>query len=349
MKTKFIKIKALLIVFATFLILIIMQACGGDKQESKSMEQIRNEEGIPVQVEEIKIQPFNKYLSFFAKLTGIKEATKGALIGGNIERVNANIGDYVKTRQVIIEFDTDNPALQYNQANTTYENAEKNYTRVKALYDAGETSQANYEGVETQYRVAKRNYESLHKMLFIESPFDGYIVDVKVNPGDGVKNEAPLFTVAQLNKMRSKIWVSEKEITQFKKGMKAITEFGGQTFVGKIVEIAMAMDPARQAFYVEVEFDNPRGVLKSGITNEIKILTYENPNALIIPRNLVINDETGSYVFVVSDGKAAKKYISNGNESGMYYEIKKGLQAGEMLIVKGGSQLEDSTKIKVIQ
>jgi HlyD family secretion protein len=90
-------------------------------------------------------------------------------------------------------------------------------------------------------------------------------------------------------------------------------------------------------------------VLRSGITNEIKILTYENPNAIIIPRNLVINDDKGSYVFTASEGKAVKKYISNGNESGLYYEINKGLQPGEMLVVKGGSQLEDGIKINVIQ
>lgn len=349
MKNILIKAKSFIQSFTLAIPLLIITSCSKDNIESKSMEQIRNEEGVPVTVEKIRIQPFNKYLSFFSKLTGIKETTKGAMIGGNIVKVNANIGQYVKEGQVIVEFDTDNPALQFNQAKTTFENTQKNYERVKALYEIGETSQANFDGVETQYRVAKRNYESLHKMLFIESPIDGYIVDLKVNPGDGVKSEAPLFTVAQLNKMRSKIWVSEKEIVQFKKGMEAVTEFDGQKFVGKIVEIALAMDPARQAFYVEVEFDNSKNIMKSGVTKEIKILTYENPNSIIIPRNLVIKDENGSYVFVAENNKAVKKYITNGNESGIYYEIRKGLKEGDLLIVKGASQLEEGTNLKLIQ
>lgn len=331
------------------LTLLFTAGCGGDDKKDKSPEQIRSEEGIPVRVEEIKYQPYEKYLSFFAKLTGIKEATKGAMVGGNITKVNSKIGDYVKEGQVIVEFDSDNPALQYNQAKTTFENSEKNYLRIKALYEDGETSLAAYEGAQTQFEVAQRNYLSLRKMLFIESPFDGYIVNLKVNPGDGVKGEAPLFTVSQIFKMRSKIWVSEKEIVQFKKGMTAITEFGGQKFVGKVIEIAMAIDPAKQAFYVEVEFDNPRSTLKSGLTNEIKILTYENPKAITIPRSLVMNDENGSYVFVNDNGKASKRYISNGSESGLMYEISSGLNTGELLIVKGASQLEDGSKINVIQ
>lgn len=343
--------KSLVKIFGITLIIstLVLTSCSDDKPETKSMDEIRNEDGIPVQVEEVKYQPFDKYLTFFSKLTGIKEATKASIVGGKIERINASVGDYVREKQVIVEFDIYNPGVQYEQAKSAYENLKKNYERIKALLDAGETSQANYDAVETQYLVAKRNYESVRQMLFIEAPFDGILVDMKVNVGDNVKGDVPLFTVSQTNKMRSKIWVSEKEISQFKKGMKAITEYNGQQFVGRVVEISLAMDPAKQAFFVEVEFDNPKGIIKSGVTNEIKILTYEKPNAIIIQRNLVNKDENGYYVFVVENDKAVKRYITNGNESGLFYEVSSGLQVGDKLVVKGASQLEDGSRVKVIQ
>ncbi|MCX8105760.1 MAG: efflux RND transporter periplasmic adaptor subunit [Ignavibacterium album] len=342
-------IKFISLMFFIFIISLAIISCGEDKPETKSMDELRNEEGIPVKVEEVKYQPFTKYLTFFSKLTGIKEATKASIVGGKIERINATVGDYVREKQVIVEFDIYNPGVQYEQAKSAYENLKKNYDRVKALLAAGETSQANYDAIETQYLVAKRNYESVRQMLFIEAPFDGILVDMKVNPGDNVRADVPLFTVSQTNKMRSKIWVSEKEISQFKKGMKAVTEYDGQQFIGKVVEISLAMDPARQAFFVEVEFDNPKGIIKSGVTNEIRILTYEKPNAIIIQRSLVNKDENGNYVFVVQNNKAIKKYITNGNESGLYYEVSGGLQVGDLLVVKGASQLEDGSKVNVIQ
>jgi RND family efflux transporter MFP subunit len=324
---------------------IFFTHCGGDKQA----EQTITEDAVPVKVEQIKYQPFEKYLTFFSKLSGIKEATKGAMIGGKIEKLNFPVGAYVREKDVVVEFDTYNPAVQYEQAKAAYDNLKKNYERMKALLQAGETSQANFDAVEAQYLVAKRNYESVRQMLFIEAPFDGTIVDVKVHAGDNVKSEAPLFTISQTSKMRSKVWVSEKEIAQFKKGMKVITEFNGEKFVGRVVEISMAIDPAKQAFFVEVEFDNPRGVLKSGLTAEIKILTYENPKAIIIPRNLVNKDEKGLYVFVVKDNKAEKRYITNGRESGLYYEVSSGLNEGDMLVVKGSAQLDNGSIVKVIQ
>ena len=334
----------------TVLIGSFLLGCGNkNNEEAKSMEQIQTEEGIPVKIETVAYKPFQKYLSFYTKLTGIKEATKGAITGGKIEKINARVGDYVKEKQVIVEFDTSNPALQYEQAQTSYENAKKNYERIKSLLDAGETSQANYDGAETQYLVSKRNYESVKQILFVESPLDGRIVDLKVNAGDNVKNDAYLFTVAQTNIMRAKIWVSEKEIGMINKGMKTTAIYNGKEYEGKITDVSLGIDPARQSFYVESEFTNPNNDLMNGITVEIKVLVYENPNAIIIPRNLMMSDEKGHYLFTEDNGRAVKIYAENGRESGIYYELSKGLKPGDRLIIKGADQLENGTNVKVIQ
>lgn len=333
-------------VFAGF---FVFGCASKSNDEAKSMEQIQGEQGIPVKIETVSYKPFQKYLSFYSKITGIKEATKGAMTGGKIEKINASVGDYVKEKQVIVEFDTDNPALQYEQAKTSYENAKKNYDRIKILLDAGETSQANYDGAETQYLVSKRNYESLRQMLFVEAPFDGRVVDIKVNAGDNVNKDAHLFTVAQTNVMRAKIWVSEKEIGSIKKGMKTIAIYNDKEYPGKITDVSLGVDPYRQSFYVESEFNNPRNELMNGVTSEIKVLVYENLKAIIIPRNLLMTDEKGYYLFTENNGKAVKIYAENGHESGIYYELSKGLKPGDRLIVQGADQLEDGTTVKVIQ
>jgi RND family efflux transporter MFP subunit len=336
----------ILILGSIILTAIFFSYCGA---ENKEEDYQGGENEVPVKIEEIKYQPFEKYLTFYSKLYGKKETTKGAMVGGKIEKINYPVGAYVKEKDVVVEFDIYNPSVQYEQAKTSYENLKKNYERMKVLLDAGETSQSNFDAVETQYLVAKRNYEAVKQLLFIEAPFDGVIVDIKVHPGDNVKSEVALFTISQINKMRSKIWVSENELNQFKKGMKVITEFNGEKFIGRVVEISMAIDPMKQAFFVEVEFNNPRGILKSGVTTEIKILVYENPQAIIIPRNLVNKDENGAFVFVVKNNQAEKKHINNIRESGLYYEVSSGLNQGDMLVVKGATQLDNGTYVKIIQ
>jgi membrane fusion protein, multidrug efflux system len=337
--------KTLIVLFTA---LVLFNGCGNQVQESKSMEQIQTEDGVPVRVEEIKYQIFNKNLSFFAQLEGIKEATKGAMIGGRIDRIRAKVGDNVVKDQVIIEFAEDNPGLQYEQARTALENAEKTYNRMKTLLQAGEISQATFDGAETNYLVSKRNFESLKQMLYIQAPFTGTLVEIKVNEGDNVKSEASLFKVAQVNRMRAKVWANEDEISMISKGMKAYTEIGGKRFNGNVSDISMAIDPMRRAFYAVVEFDNPGNVLKSGMTADIKILVYNNPKAIIVPRNIIMKDNQGIYVFVENNNMAAKRYVTNGRDAGMDSEITSGLDSGEKVITQGISLVNDGSKVKVI-
>lgn len=343
------KIKLTLLMLIAISLLTILTGCSEEQESAKSMEQIQQEEGIPVQFEVVEYQQFEKHQSYFSKLSGIKEATKGAPIGGKIQKINFKVGDYVKEDQVVVEFPEDHPGAMYEQSRTAFENSEKTYERMKALLAAGETSQASFDGVETQYIVNKRNYEAARKLIFIEAPFSGTLVDVKVKEGDNVKGDAPLFTIAQLNKMRTKIWITDKEIGQIKKGMAASINFGEKKYYGKVVEISMAVDPGRQAFFAEVEFDNSKNELKSGVTVEVNILIYKNDKAIVVPRNLVMNDEKGQFVFVENNGTAEKKYITNGNDSGVYYEVSTGLNAGDKLITRGAAQLTGGDKVKVIQ
>jgi RND family efflux transporter MFP subunit len=346
MQLKIKNLKSLLILPLIFF--AMLNGCGGDEEPAKSMAQIQEQDGIPVQVETIEFKPFEKYQNYFGKLAGIKEATKGAPFGGRIVQINYKVGDYVEANQVVVEFPVDEPGSMYETAKVTYENSKRMYERTNALLKAGETSQVNFENVESQYLVNKRNYENAKQLTFIEAPFSGTIVDIKVNVGDNVNKDAPLFTVAQLQKMRVKIWITEKEINQIKKGLTTEMVFGGKTYTGTVVEKSLALDPAKQAFYAEVEFDNSKREIKSGVTVEVKVLIYKNPKAIIIPRNIVMSDGGGQYVFVDKDGVAEKRYIANGQESGVNYEISGGLQVGDKLVVNGGSQLTDGAKIKVI-
>jgi len=328
---------------------MLITGCTSDDTASKSMSQIQAEEGIPVTVETIVKTSFSKELSFFGKLYGIKQTTRGALIGGKIENVKASVGQYVKKDQVIIEFPKNAPSIGYEQTLTAYEDSKKNYDRVKALFDVGKASQAALDGIEAKLAVDKRNYETQKQLIMVEAQFDGVITELKVKEGDNVAAEAALFTLAQTNIMRTKIWASLDEINQIKKGMNAAIKQNGSKFPGRVIDVSLSVDPYTQSFYAEVEFNNPKGELKVGSTVEVTISTYQNSQTLSIPRHLILKDENGIYLFLEYNGKAVKRYITAQGENGIDCEVKSGLSIGDKLIVKGSSQLSDGSKVKVIK
>lgn len=330
--------------------LTIFAGCSSKKKKpSQSMAQIQKKEGIPVVISTIKKQNFKKYLSFYGTLKAEKQTTIGSRIGGRIEKIYFKPGDKVKKDQTVIKFPEDAPASQFQQAKAAFENSKKNYKRIKALYKAGQTSKSNLDAITTKYLVDKRNYETMHQLLFLNAPYDGVITDIFVNEGDAIKSKKPLFTIAKLKKMRTKIWVNQNEISQIKKGMKAVAEINGKSFLGKVTQISLSVDPFHHAFYAMVVFNNNNFVLKSGIIANIKILVYENDNAIIVPRHLIMKNDKGLYVFLEKNSHAVEQYIQEGNFSGVNYEIISGLKVGDKLIVEGAAQLKNNTKVKVVK
>ncbi len=347
MKTK----NILSVLLINIAIILFVSGCGGDdnKTSSKSIEEIQREEGIPVVVEVVKKKPFAKQMSFFGTLEGIKQTVVGAMIGGRIEKINFRPGSYVRKGDVIIEFPEDSPASQYQQAKAAYEVSRKNYERIKALYEAGETSKANFEGIEAKYLVDKRNYETMRQMLFLDAPYNGVITEMMVNEGDNVKAKTPLFTIAQLHKLKTKIWLSPEEVRYVKKGMPVKAKYNGKTFKGKIQNVSVGVDPFKQAFSATVVFDNKSGDLRPGLTLEVIVLVYENKETIIVPLNLIKHDVKGDFVFVDSNSKAIKKYVKKGERSGLVTEITEGLDLGDSLIIKGAERISEGSKIKVVE
>jgi len=317
------------------------------KEVAMSIEQIREKEGVPVSILELQPQEFEKKLNFFAHLSGIQEYKEYSKVADRIQKINVQVGSTVSAGKTIIEFPTNNPALQFNQAKVALENSEKTYKRLKNLLDAGETSQANFDGAEAQYLVSKRNFESLKQLLFVEAPISGVVTELFVKEGDNVDYGKHLFTIAQLNRMKAKIWASDEEVVQLKVGMPAVITINDKEITGRISEIALAKDMDKKAFGVEIQFDNPNRILKSGMTSDLSITIYTKPNTIIVPRNFIKTELGKNFVFIDVNGIASRRDIVTGENAGIYTEVISGLQAGDRLITDGIALVKDGAKINV--
>ncbi len=334
--------------FLTQIIVHFLAGCSAKHKENSEAKQ-KYQKAIPIRVQIIEPRKFEQYISFYSKLMGRIETTKTSLISDRIDKIFVKAGEFVKKGQIVLQFPTDNPSLQFQQAKVNYENSSKIYNRFKELLKSGETSQQNFDNVETQYLVAKRNYEALKQIIFVEAPISGFISAIYVTEGQQIDIGKPLFTISVLDKVHAIAWANEKEIQNLKIGMAGKIIWLGKEYPCKIISLAMKMDDYMKGFRVEFEAANPRFELKSGVTVEIKIKIYENPNSITIPNALIDKDSNGKhFVFVVENGIAIKRYVEVGRISGTEVEILNGLNFGDSLIVEGTHLLEDSSKVLVM-
>ena len=67
------------------------------------------------------------------------------------------------------------------------------------------------------------------------------------------------------------------------------------------------------------------------------------------PLTATMSDNKGIYVFIVKDNIAIKKYVEIGEMKSGEIEIKRGLNKGEEVVVKGVSKIQDGQEIKILR
>lgn len=346
-KKKFL-LKSLSLILSSLVIsLYLFISC--TKKNSNSYEEKNSETPSPVKVQVIEYQKFNKIFSFYCTLSGIKETTKEAMISDKVEKIFFKPGDKVNEKQIVLKFPTDNPTLQFEQTKTNYETLLKTYNRMKELLNKGEISQQNFDNIEAQYLVAKRNFESIKQILLVEAPISGVLSNLYVTEGQHVQVRDPLFTISVLNKVRGIFWANENEIMHLKKGMNAKIIWNNVESKAKIESVALKMDQKMKGFRVDIIADNPKLILKSGITVEVFVPVNENIQAIVLPKTLIQNSsDQREFVYVVEDGKARQRFIKAGNTNSGFVEVIDGLKPNDQVIIEGYENIYDGTVVNVI-
>ncbi len=335
------------IIISLSILTTLLAGCGSQEQ-AKSMEQIYAEKGVPVKVQEVEPAEFESTLTYNSVLTGIEESSAYAMVADKVEKIHFKVGDSVKKDDVVISFPTDNPGAKYNQSRVSYENSLATYNRYKNIYDSGGIARQDLDNAKTALEVAKANWDAVMQSVSVRAPISGRISRINVNESDNVKFDDELFTVTNIEKMKTKIWVTESDIVHFKKGIAATAKWNGAELHGKVEQVDMSIDAEHQAFGVTIEFENPGLIRQSGITAAIDVDIYSQSQSIVIERKDIISRNDQSFVFLYSDGRAVRQDVTPGASHELDVEIIAGLQAGDSLITEGQLLLEDGTKVRPI-
>jgi len=332
--------------FSTF----VVTGCNTEKKKDaenfKSMEQIHTEEGVPVRVREIKYEPFATYLKYPAELRARLESTAFASLSDVVRELFVSIGDSVAKDQVVLTFSETNPV--YQQAKVSLENAEANFKRSKDLFENNGISQQAYDNAKTAYELAQSAFKSADDMVNVKAPISGIITSLKVQVSSNVKPGDELFTVSNLNEMEAEMWVSPEEIKKVHLGQPARLKWFDRIFQGHVSRVNLIMDSKRKAFQVLVQFSNPQKLLTSGLTVDVEIETYRNPQAIVVKRTELLRENSHYSVYVANNGFAAQRKVEIGEIEGFNQEILSGLEPGDQLIIESLHLLADGAKIKII-
>lgn len=322
--------------------------CGTEKEETKNMEQIYQEEGVPVRVSKVEPVEFETYVLYHATVKGWRESSCFAGLSDPVEKIYVKVGDQVREDQRLMSFPQDNPQASYYQAKAAYDNAEATFRRMEKLVAEGGISSQEFDNVRMGYNVALSNWNAVQQNVHVLSPLNGVVTKLAVQEYNNVEPGDPLCTISQMEKIRAQIWMSEEEVCQTQTGGEAWVNWQGGRVNGKIVSLDQAMDMDRKAFGAIVEFPNPGSRIRCGITVEIGVRTYSSPNSIVVARQAINSDGENFFVYIAEGNIARKREVALGRSNGLNVELEKGLNDGELLVVEGQLLLSDGAKLKIV-
>ena len=172
--------------------------------------------------------------------------------------------------------------------------AKSQYEQAKAETDKNDVTDAQIAEARAAVKQAQASLQTSETNLsktVIKSPMDGVVIDRTVEVGQTVAasfSTPNLLTIGDLSVMQVAISIDEADVGQAKVGQKAtftVDAFPNRVFEGTLSQIYYAPVTVQNVVTYTgiVEVNNENGLLRPGMTANVKIITGQKKGVLVIP------------------------------------------------------------------
>ncbi len=187
------------------------------------------------------------------------------------------------------------------------------------------------------------------KTLTLYSPFSGIVLEKVAYKGMNVMPGMALFKLADLSIVWLYADIYEYELPFIRLGQQATVQLSylpGETFTGKAIYIYPSLNPETRTAKVRFEFPNPHGKLKPEMYANVEIKVSLG-RKLAVPEGAII--DTGIRQLAIIDkgnGYFEPREVKVGAKVNNYYEVTKGLKAGEKVVTSANFLIDSESKLK---
>ncbi|MBI3367213.1 MAG: efflux RND transporter periplasmic adaptor subunit [Burkholderiales bacterium] len=248
-------------------------------------------------------------------------------------------------------------------AGQSYEQAERQFTRLKTLQAQGMTSTQAMEDAEIRRNnaqsdlvAAKARAVSARQQLTrteVRAPFEGVVSERKVSSGDTAQMGKELVKVIDPTSMRFEGLVSAEGLPEIKVGQPVgfhINGIAGTEFRGTVRRVDAAANATTRQIAVLVDFakGSPPAPRVAGLFAEGRIETG-TVSTLVVPESSVVRSGDSAYVWRLKDGKVARAAVKLGerDERNGGYPVRSGLAAGDRILRHPSTSLSDGQKVEL--
>lgn len=245
-----------------------------------------------------------------------------------------------------------NIEAEFQEAKNNFEKAKADFERNSQLYEKEVISLKDFQEFKLSYDNAKNTFETISRNhsqsgQHMRTPIGGFIKHVFVTEGEFVEAGEPLAIVSKNEKLMLEVMVSQRYYASlpnvrsatFRMPM-AETVYGTEDLNGRVVSYGRSSRDGSPFLPLNFELAN-RGQLVPGSMVEVYLWSKEIPEAMVIPKSALMEQQGKLYVFVQVSGESFdRREVTTGGDDGRNVQVLSGLKEGEWVVTKGAYQLK---------
>ena len=361
-----------------FLVLSVLTGC----KEKKDAGAMKGMPTLAISVAKPIVKDITLTKDYPGYLTTEKTVNLVARVNGTLQSVSYAPGGRVKKGQLLFVIE---PTL-YNDkvaqaeaelktAQAQLEYARNNYSRMKEAVKSDAVSQIQVlqsESSVTEGVAAVSNAEAALSTArtnlgycYVRAPFDGTISKSTVDVGSyvgGSLQPVALATIYKDDQMYAYFNVADNQWLEMsmnnqqptkdlpKKIMVQLGKEGTESYPATLDYLSPNVDLNTGTLMVRANFDNPQGVLKSGLYVSITLPYGEADHAILVKEASIGTDQLGKFLYAVNDSDIVHyRHIEIGQLiNDTLRQVLGGLSPQERYVTEALMKVRDGMKIKPI-
>lgn len=375
---------------------MVLAACKPQGNASQDgLQTAESEIAVPVEVATASLKPIAANYSGTAALEPENQASVVAKATGVLLELNVEEGDLVRAGQVLAQLDPEKPRLEVQRAEANLKRLENDYRRSTDLFERKLTSSEAHERIRFDLETQRAAFELAKLELDytqIRAPISGVISERLVKVGNLIQLQQALFRIDDFDPLLAVLNVPERELAILKPGQKVamvVDALAGQIFEGEVDRVSPVVDANTGTFRVTCAFRDKTNALKSGMFGRVQIVYDQRAEALVVPRDALLEGDGEVAVYVLSadavkpvDAKAkeeeqgffaklfskkedadkakanqpkgpvfiaSRRVLKLGYTSGSDAEVLEGLKVGDRVVTIGKAALRDGARVEIVE
>jgi membrane fusion protein, heavy metal efflux system len=178
----------------------------------------------------------------------------------------------------------------------------------------------------------------------VRAPISGTVVSVSKTVGEQVAPGEPIIEIVALDTVWVEAPIFEQDLGRLARDVRAVfttTAYPDREFQGRVIDVGKVIDEQSRTAKAVFEVPNASGELSIGMQANLRLDAGAPVPVLLVPREAVIDNEGKKIVYVLLSGEEfERRDVVLGDEYGGQVAILSGVKAGERVVTQGAYQLK---------